>query len=366
MMQALTIPAWGMEDAPGTVVGWLVEEGAQISLGDELVEIETSKLTNVVESPFKGTLARIVLRKGDSAPKGALLAVVVDGEASNEEIEAFVSQNRQDAVTATTVEPTETIVETEGGRVRVISLEGGAAPPLMLLHGFGADWTNWSFISRGLAQKRTVRVVDLPGHGGSSKELGSDPLGAIVDGVLKVATEFGGKFHLAGHSLGGLVAVRAAATTPDKFLSVSLLAPTGLGERIDTEFLEAFATADQRKPARRAIEMLVSDPNAVSVDMINDVIRARRVEGAKEALHALRAAMADDGKQLVDVRDVLAALDLPVQVIVGENDRVVSIEEVPSGVAETKTVSGVGHLLHMEKAGEIQKLLEAFMERYDG
>lgn len=364
MIQALTMPAWGMEDAPGTVVEWLVEEGAQINMGDEIVEIETTKLTNVVESPFSGTIARIVLQQGANAPTGALLAVFADSATSSEEIQSFIEEHSQEDTAAGVSEPTASMISTGSGDVRLMTQTGGDAAPLLLLHGFGADWTNWSFISSSLSHKRTVHLLDLPGHGASFKDVGSQPLEAITNAVLSVIQKLGCKLHLAGHSLGGLVAAQVAAKAGGNILSLSLVAPVGFASNINGEFLEAFADSDRRKQARGAIEMLVSDPDSVSLAMVNDVIRARRVEGAKEALHAIRAALADGSNQIVDIRGVLDGLAAPVQMILGDEDRIVEIRDFPAGV-ETTTISGAGHLLHIEKAGEVQRLLENFMEQSD-
>ena len=367
MIHALTMPAWGMEDAPGTVVGWLVSEGDQIKRGQELVEIETTKLTNVVESPFEGRLTRVVLQKGDNAPTGSLLAVVVEGDASPQEVDAFVADHQRADHTVVQPDPTERLIETPAGRVRVMTQSGGPATPLLLLHGFGADWTSWAFLFRGLAQNRMVHMLDLPGHGSSFKDLGASPLQTVVEAVLEtVRTVANGPVHVAGHSLGGLVAMKAAAVAPARFRSICLLAPAGLSPMINETFLTAFADADSRRNARAAIEMLVSDRDSVSLAMINDVIRARRVEGVKEALHSLRRALANDGRQAIDARLDLASLVQPVQLITAEQDRIITLESMPAGLANSRSIAGAGHLLHMEKAGEVQQLLETFMERNDG
>lgn len=367
MIRALTMPAWGMEDGAGTVVHWVVKEGDEIKLGQEIVEIETTKLTNVVESPFEGRLTKVVLQKGDSAPSGALLAVVVDGDASPQEIDAFIAEHKQTAAPPIEANPVEQFIETSRGRVRVMSQAGGAATPAFLLHGFGADWTSWSFLFRALARNRAVHMIDLPGHGGSFKDLGSSPLESVADAVVETAKALGGPLHLAGHSLGGLVAVAAAKKAGDLFKSITLLAPVGFGGAINDQFLQTFADADSRKNARAAIEMLVSDRDSVSLAMINDVIRARRVEGAKEALHALRVAIAaSDGRQSVEMRGDVEKLGVPVQMITAENDGIIASEAVPAGITKATTIQGAGHLLHMEKPSDVERLIEGFMERNDG
>ena len=61
-----------------------------------------------------------------------------------------------------------------------------AAKPLVLLHGFGGDLNNWLFNIEPLAVERAVYALDLPGHGGSIKQVGDGELGVLVDAVRGV------------------------------------------------------------------------------------------------------------------------------------------------------------------------------------
>ena len=49
-MYLLTLPKWGLSMTKGQVVGWLIEEGAEVRPGQELVEIETEKVLSSVEA----------------------------------------------------------------------------------------------------------------------------------------------------------------------------------------------------------------------------------------------------------------------------------------------------------------------------
>ena len=52
----LGMPKWGLTMTEGTVIEWLVEEGAELDVGDEVVEVESEKINNVVEAPAAGVL----------------------------------------------------------------------------------------------------------------------------------------------------------------------------------------------------------------------------------------------------------------------------------------------------------------------
>jgi pyruvate dehydrogenase E2 component (dihydrolipoamide acetyltransferase) len=67
----------------GTILRWLVEDGAEVARGDEIVEIETDKANMTYEADASGTLA-IVASEGDTLPIGELIARIGDGSAPPE------------------------------------------------------------------------------------------------------------------------------------------------------------------------------------------------------------------------------------------------------------------------------------------
>ncbi|GMG88392.1 2-oxo acid dehydrogenase subunit E2 [Biformimicrobium ophioploci] len=96
-LHALTVPKWGMSMEEGELIEWRVDVGDQISIGDEFVDIETSKIVNTAESSCDGTLVRIVAQPGEIHRVAMLLGVVAQGDVTEAEIDAFVENFEPDA-----------------------------------------------------------------------------------------------------------------------------------------------------------------------------------------------------------------------------------------------------------------------------
>ena len=175
--QKLGMPKWGLSMTEGRVLEWLVDEGAEVHPGDEVAEIETDKLTGPVESPLEGVLRRRVAAEGDVVPVGGLLGVVADPEVPDAEIDAFVADFQASFVPGESEEdagPAPETVEVAAGTLRF--LRQGDGEPVVFLHGFGGDLEQWQLALPALADSHTAIALDLPGHGGSTKDVGSGDL----------------------------------------------------------------------------------------------------------------------------------------------------------------------------------------------
>lgn len=75
------MPALGMAQETGKVVRWLKKEGARVTKGEPLLEVETDKVTVEIEAPTDGTLAGLGIAEGAEVPVGSVIAfVLADGE----------------------------------------------------------------------------------------------------------------------------------------------------------------------------------------------------------------------------------------------------------------------------------------------
>ncbi|WP_454878408.1 2-oxo acid dehydrogenase subunit E2 [Serratia inhibens] len=90
-IKTLEMPKWGLSMEEGQLAQWSIREGDSFTKGQEICEIETSKIINVLEAPFAGTLRRVLARQGDTLKVGAALALVAEASISDAELDAFTA-----------------------------------------------------------------------------------------------------------------------------------------------------------------------------------------------------------------------------------------------------------------------------------
>src|SRR5262249_43924033 len=76
MATKVLMPKWGMSMQEGLVCSWLKKEGDAVAQGEPIVEVESSKATNLVEAPASGVLARILVPEGKTVPITTAIAVI--------------------------------------------------------------------------------------------------------------------------------------------------------------------------------------------------------------------------------------------------------------------------------------------------
>ncbi|MFQ6555837.1 acetoin dehydrogenase dihydrolipoyllysine-residue acetyltransferase subunit [Pseudomonas sp. Lb2C1-1] len=363
-IEAITIPKWGMTMTEGLLAEWMVAVGDRIERGQEIMEVESTKTTNAVESPVSGTLRRIVVPEGDTAPVGALVAVVADDSATDEDIDAFIAQFassiKQDADEESGAVAAKKIDVGDGTVINALVIGPESENTVVLLHGFGGDLSTWMFNQDALAKDFRVLALDLPGHGASTPISGGDVLGSLTDAVEKAIDSLAkGKLHLVAHSFGGAVAAALTERKGEAVASLSLLAPIGLSTSINKLFLDDFVTAERRRPLKEVLERLFADPSKISNDMVEATLQFKRLEGVPAALGAIKDVIANEQGQVQSITATLSKFRGPVLLIWGERDEIVPMpteSEVPQNVI-LNILPSVGHMPQMESTAEVNRLL---------
>ncbi|MBT6728095.1 MAG: acetoin dehydrogenase dihydrolipoyllysine-residue acetyltransferase subunit [Deltaproteobacteria bacterium] len=356
-MIKVTMPKWGLSMVKGTVNDWVVEEGEEVEKGQELVEIETDKIANVLESPGEGVLYRIVAQPGEVLPVSALLGVITQGEVDEAELEGYIVEAQAAAAADETPDPL-TInrsLDWEGLTIRYLDSEEGERP-LICLHGFGGDKNNWQFNLAALAPNRRVLAPDFPSHGDStvSAEHSSPLAYAKMVSAMIDQLELG-QVDLVGHSMGGLVALLVARESPAKVGALTLLAPAGIGAEINAGYVDGFATANSRNGLKSLAPQLFADKEMVSRQMVADLLKYKRLDGVEEALVQLAKKLHSGGKQIEDLSSV--AQSVPTKIFWGKVDEILPVSNCAQLSGGDVEQLECGHMAHMEAAEVINKHL---------
>ena len=175
----------------------------------------------------------------------------------------------------------------------------GHGPPLVLLHGWAMHGGVFAPLVERLRDRHTLHVVDLPGHGRSrhtTVPLQIEACTAAIAAMVPVAP-------WCGWSLGGLVALHAAATRPSQVPALAMLCASPRFVRgedwphgVSAEIFHDFATG-LRSDYRATLERFVA-PHA------NGVILQL---AGQERRNLIR------GDPAVDDRRLAGALDLDVR-----------------------------------------------------
>jgi pyruvate dehydrogenase E2 component (dihydrolipoamide acetyltransferase) len=236
---------------------------------------------------------------------------------------------------------------------------------VLLIHGFGGDLDNWLFNAEALSEGATVYALDLPGHGQSTKQV-AEP---TVAGLAKAALSFMDtlkidKAHVVGHSLGGAVAIEMARQTKGRVKSLTLINSAGLGPEINMDYIDGFISATSRRDLKPALENLFADGSLVSRQMVDDLLKYKRLDGVGEALAALREGIFTNGRQAANLSDALKSAGVSVLVIAGAEDKIIPVAH-GRGVtgAKVEVIEGAGHMPQMEQAGKVNGLIRAHLER---
>jgi pimeloyl-ACP methyl ester carboxylesterase len=196
----------------------------------------------------------------------------------------------------------------------------GSGTPLVCIHGVGSYLEAWEGVAERLADQFRILTFDLRGHGSSTKVRGRYEIDDFVGDVLALADHAGFEtFHLAGFSLGGLIAQRLALTHQERIRRLVLLA-TVAGrsederERVASR-LAALQAGDRGSHYDASLSRwLTEDFQARNPELIA-MLRRRNAENDPECYAASYRVLAQ-----TDFGGLLDQIRVPVLIATGEGD----------------------------------------------
>jgi pimeloyl-ACP methyl ester carboxylesterase len=249
---------------------------------------------------------------------------------------------------------------------------GGAPLPIAGIHGFGGDKETWLMMAALIPRARGLALIDLPGHGRSA-DVPEDQASIRhhAEAALRVLDQLGfDRAVICGNSMGGGVALRLAASWPDRVAGLVLVA--SIGRDVHDGGARAWVTGDnplipREADVERFMELVLERPPPVGRAVIRHVItqRARRADALHRLFRGFVLAGGDAG-----VPRELAAIRQPALVIHGEQDRIIDkrvAEDLAAALpaAELIVMRGVGHAPQLEAPRHTARIVERFARRLD-
>lgn len=121
-----------------------------------------------------------------------------------------------------------------GGKIYVLEAGDPAKETLVLVHGLGnAASDDWGPTIKHLSADYHILTLDLPGFGRSSKENKAYNPTDYAKLIHLLTRRYANRpFHLLGHSMGGAIALRYAASHPNDVKTLTLVDPAGILHRM--------------------------------------------------------------------------------------------------------------------------------------
>jgi pimeloyl-ACP methyl ester carboxylesterase len=252
---------------------------------------------------------------------------------------------------------------------KIYYLEGGKGDSILLLHGFGGDKSNWTPLSRHLTTTYRVIAPDLPGFGESTKIWSEkydiqSQVGRIHRFVQQIGLQ---RFHIAGSSMGGLIAGVYAATYPDEIVTLGLFDPGGVADREPSQLTLGLEQGINhlivKTPAQydQLLSFVCEHPPRIPLSIQQYLGEVAAKSGAFNEKVFVEA---KPGDQLESRMADIVAKTL---IVWGDKDKVFpasSAEVLHKGIANSKVVilKECGHLPMLEKSRETANLYLDFIK----
>jgi pimeloyl-ACP methyl ester carboxylesterase len=255
-----------------------------------------------------------------------------------------------------------------GERLAYIDSGPRDAPPLVLIHGYTDSARDWAPIAPLLTPRFRLIIVDLRGQGASGKPDCCYTRFDFAYDIKLLLDELNiRKVHIAGHSLGSLVAQTFAELWPESVGRLILISSTGTAFGSDKP---------SKSPSWLVPVMALRDPIdpdsafmrewwKISIDYNPEFARRQRRDAAAIPARVWQA-IADQSLIGVDLRSMLSRVQAPTLLVWGGRDTLISEagrDALRTGIARTEVriFSSLGHDLFWEDPRAVADALMDFL-----
>jgi pimeloyl-ACP methyl ester carboxylesterase len=268
------------------------------------------------------------------------------------------------------------MVEVLDQRLHVRDSGPKSAPAVVFIHGFGSSLHTWEPWAQSLSADLRVLRLDLPGSGLSPPDARNDYSDARSVALIKALMDARGieKASIVGHSIGGRIAWKFAASEPQRVNKLVLIAPDGFaspgfeyGKPVELPAVMGMMRwIAPRWLVRMSLEPAYANPSALDDEILTRYYELMRAPGAREALLArMRQTLLSD--PLPQLRRIVA----PTLLVWGREDAMIPVTnaaDYQGAIAQNSlvTLGSMGHLPMEERPDEALSAVSKFLKGKSG
>jgi pimeloyl-ACP methyl ester carboxylesterase len=259
-----------------------------------------------------------------------------------------------------------TIMKIAGIDLEVLDSGDGTAAtskPLLFLHS-GMGYDPWQPFVEGIAKQRRVIAPSHPGFGKSGLPEWLDSIDDVAYLHLELLDRLGvEQADMVACSVGGWIGAEMASKAPQRFRNLVLVSPVGvkLGspDKLDIPDVFAMPQADFDKLVYKDPARVLPDFSKLPDDDLAAVFRARET---------LALLVWEPWMHNTKLKRRLHRVSAPTMFVRGDSDGLVSANYLEGYAkllpnARTKTISGAGHLPHLEQPQALAAAISEFLEK---
>jgi 3-oxoadipate enol-lactonase len=256
------------------------------------------------------------------------------------------------------------VITNNGYDIGYVQAGGGAATPIVFLHGVGSNKSVWHPQLEHFGQTRRAIAFDYPGYGDSDPAPSGTTRDDYASAIISAMHELGvDRAHICGLSLGGVVAIAMHHADSDRCGSLILADTFAVhpnGPAIYERSIEG--SRDLRAMAEARVDVLLAQP--ADPDIRREVVETMaRIDPAAYRIGA-------EAVWLADQRDRAEAICVPTLVLVGDQDLVTPpdlsnelVDLIPN--ARLQVIAGAGHLGNIEKLAAFNDAVGQFLDQLE-
>jgi pimeloyl-ACP methyl ester carboxylesterase len=229
-------------------------------------------------------------------------------------------------------------------------------PTVVLIHGAGSSSQAFLNQLRRLDRTMNVLALDLPGHGNTPGP-GRDTISGYANWVEEVFSSFPVKyFFLAGHSMGGAIALELALRSWSRIRGLILIA-TGAELRVSAKIIEGLAAEPESTLALINKWCFPPDTDPQLIGQSLELLKQTSLQVIYNDFQACNR---------FDHSENVGTITLPTLILVGERDVMTPpafADALQKQILNSKLVQvpGAGHLVMLEKPREVNQAVEEFL-----